>query len=115
MAGKGKIENLQPPWKRGQSGNPSGRPRTLPITNRYATVAELPAPDNLLSALPLSEPEKKEIKTYGDALVLSQFRAGIKGKTDAAKEIGDRLEGKARQAVNHGQHQPSRRNGTSLA
>ena len=81
-------------WKPGQSGNPSGHPRKLPITDRYASVAELPVPDNLLSALELSEPEKGEIKTYGDALALSQFRSGIKGKTDAAREIADRLPGR---------------------
>jgi len=90
---------LHPPWKPGESGNPSGRPRKLPITERYATIAELPVPDYLLTALKLSEAERREIKTYGDALALSQFRAAIKGKTEAAREIADRLEGKARQAV----------------
>ena len=32
-------------------------------------------------------------------MALSQFRAAIKGKTDAAREIADRTEGKARQQV----------------
>ena len=83
----------------GVSGNPSGRPAKQPITDRYAVTADLPAPDYLLAALKLSEAEKPAIKTYGDALALSQFRAGIKGKTDAAREIADRLEGRARQSV----------------
>lgn len=86
-------------WKPGQSGNPTGRPRKLPITDRYATIAELPVPDYLLAALKLSEAEKQEIKTYGDALALNQFRSAIKGKTEAAREIADRLEGRARQAL----------------
>jgi hypothetical protein len=86
-------------WKPGQSGNPSGRPRKLPITDRYGVIAELPVPDYLLTALKLSEAERREIKTYGDALALNQFRAAIKGKTEAAREIADRLEGRARQAV----------------
>ena len=86
-------------WKPGQSGNPSGRPRKLPITDRYASVAELPVPDYLLAALKLSEAEKQEIKTYGDAVALNQFRAAIKGRTEAAREIADRLEGRARQSV----------------
>ena len=76
-----------------------GRPKRLPITDRYAAIADLPALDYLLAALKLSPAEKPAIKTYGDALALSQFRAGIKGKTDAAREIADRLEGRARQAV----------------
>jgi len=83
----------------GQSGNPSGRPKRNPISDRYATIAELSAPDYLLAALKLSDAEKPAIKTYGDALVLSQFRAGIKGKTEPAREIADRLESRARQAV----------------
>lgn len=83
----------------GRSGNPSGRPKKSPISDRYATIAELPCPEYLLAALKLTEAEKPAIKTYGDALVLSQFRAGIKGKTDAAREITDRLEGRARQAM----------------
>jgi Family of unknown function (DUF5681) len=86
-------------WKPGQSGNPSGRPKKLPITDRYASIAELPAPEYLLAALKLSPAERQEIKTYGDALALNQFRAAIKGKTDAAREITDRLEGRARQAL----------------
>ena len=28
------------PWKPGQSGNPSGRPRVKPISDRYAYIAE---------------------------------------------------------------------------
>jgi Family of unknown function (DUF5681) len=99
MAGKGKIENLRPPWKPGESGNVSGRPRRLPISERYAAIAELPVPDYLPGALKLSPAEKKVVKTYGDALALNQFRAAIKGKTDAAREIADRLEGRSRQAV----------------
>ncbi len=83
----------------GRSGNPSGRPKKSPISDRYAAVAELPCPEYLLGALKLTEAEKPAIKTYGDALVLSQFRAGIKGKTDAAREIADRLEGRAAQRV----------------
>ena len=64
----------------GRSGNRSGRPKRNPISERYAAIAELPAPDYLLAALKLSEAEKQEIKTYGDALAPSQFRAGDQGQ-----------------------------------
>jgi hypothetical protein len=37
-----------------------GRPKKPPISGRYATVAELPAPDNLLAALKLSEADQRE-------------------------------------------------------
>ena len=59
-------------------------------------------PDYLPAALKLSEAERQEIMTYGDALALTQFRTGIKGRTDAAREIADRLEGGARQPVEVG-------------
>ena len=59
----------------------------------------MPVPGYLRSALKLSDAEKPAIKTYADALALSQFRAGIKGKTEPAREITDRLEGKPTQAV----------------
>ena len=35
-----KKMELMPAWKPGQSGNPSGRPRTKPISDRYAYIAE---------------------------------------------------------------------------
>lgn len=41
----------------------------------------------------------KEGATYGEAIVLGQARAAIKVKTDAAREIADRFDGKARQPV----------------
>lgn len=34
--------------------------------------------------------------TYRDIVAMGQARAAIKGKTDAAREIADRLEGRAR-------------------
>ena len=36
MAGKGRLENLKPAWKPGESGNPSGRPKNRSISDAYA-------------------------------------------------------------------------------
>jgi hypothetical protein len=38
-------KGLVPAWKPGQSGNPSGRPRTQPISDRYAHIAEEKLPE----------------------------------------------------------------------
>jgi hypothetical protein len=37
-------------------------------------------------------------RTYAELLALAQFRKALKGNTMAAKEVTDRLEGKAREA-----------------
>ena len=84
---KSKAEWLKPyHWPKGISGNPSGRPRK-PMTDAYADVAEQKYP---------GDPKGR---TYAQLAAEGQFNAAIKGKTDAAREIADRLEGKAVQPV----------------
>ena len=78
----------------GQSGNPSGRPSRRLMTERYQGLMEQPLPEELKVALKLQPGA-----TYGDAIVLAQARAALKGKTEAAREITDRVDGKARQQV----------------
>jgi hypothetical protein len=68
------------------SGNPGGRPRK-PITDAYADLAEQKYP---------GDPQGR---TYAQVAAEGQFNAAIKGKTDAAREIADRLEGKAVQPI----------------
>ncbi len=91
MAGHGRIENLRP-WKPGQSGNLSGRPKKRPISDRYAERAEaaLPEEERLKRGLPRGA-------TYGDALAFDQFNAALNGRTEAAREIREAIEGKAAQ------------------
>ena len=96
MVGKGRIENLRPPWKPGESGNPSGRPKSRPISDRYQACAEKRLPEDLRMMLKL-----KKGATYGDAVALAQFRAAIKGKSDAAREVREAIEGKATQRLEH--------------
>jgi hypothetical protein len=79
-------------FKPGQSGNPGGRPRKRPISERYEELAELALPekDRIKQGLP-------ERATYGDALAMIMFKAALEGKTDAAREIREAIEGKTRQ------------------
>jgi Family of unknown function (DUF5681) len=81
---RGRVQNLKP-WQPGQSGNPGGRPRKY-VSEAYEQLAFEPVP-------------KKAGKTYAELLALAQFRKALKGNTMAAKEVTDRLEGKAPQAV----------------
>jgi|HubBroStandDraft_6_1064221.scaffolds.fasta_scaffold275805_1 hypothetical protein len=73
-------------FQKGRSGNPGGRPKTL-ITDAYRRVAKKKYPN---------DPENR---TYAQLVAEGQFRAAIKGKTEAAKEIAERLEGKVPQAT----------------
>ncbi len=93
MAGKGRIENLKP-WKPGESGNLSGRPKMRPISDRYAERAEtaLPEEERIKRGLPRGA-------TYGDALAFDQFNAALNGRTEAAREIREAIEGKAAQRI----------------
>lgn len=77
-------------WKPGQSGNPGGRPRKKPISDRYEMLAEILLEEDV--RLMLKMPKGS---TYGDAAALQQFRAAIKGETSAIKEIREAIEGKS--------------------
>jgi hypothetical protein len=55
------------------------------ITERYEELA-------------LQVPPGKK-RTYAELLAEAQFKKALKGNTMAAKEVTDRLEGKAREAV----------------
>ena len=75
------LKNLQP-FKKGQSGNPGGRPRKS-ISIAYTELADEKVPGD------------KHGRTYVQLLALAQYHAAIKGKTDAAREIANRIEGPA--------------------
>ena len=75
------LKNLRP-WQKGESGNPGGRPRK-PISDAYADLAEHPFPGD------------KHGRTYAQRLAEAQFRAAINGRTEAAREIANRIEGPA--------------------
>lgn len=89
------LANLMPAWPRGVSGNPGGRPRQL-ITDEYRKLADLDIPAELRRKLRIP---KDAVLTFAQAVALSQFSAAIRGRTDASKEVTDRLEGKAKQEV----------------
>jgi hypothetical protein len=74
-------------WPKGKSGNPGGRPRKV-ITEAYAALASRICPFD----------EQK--RTWSDVLAEGQFKAALEGNTNAAREIADRLEGKALQSLN---------------
>jgi hypothetical protein len=79
-------------FKPGMSGNPGGRPKKRPISERYEELAELELPkkDRIKHGLP-------EGATYGDALAIVMFKSALEGNPSAAREIREAIEGKTAQ------------------
>jgi uncharacterized protein DUF5681 len=90
MPGRGRIENLRPPWKPGESGNPSGRPKKRPLSSTYVEFAERRVPDKFRRSLGLPENA-----TFADAITQALFLSAINGNVPAARELREATEGKA--------------------
>ena len=75
------------PWQPGQSGNPGGRPKKLPITDALRELVDK-------GAVP-----QKKAATLAGQLAQQLVRAALKGKMAPLVEVIDRIEGKARQRI----------------
>ena len=85
---------LRPPWKPGESGNLSGRPKRKPLTDAYAALLDKPITPDMARQLKLDEST-----TYAQVIAMSLVREAVKGKVQAAAEVADRVEGKITQPV----------------
>jgi Family of unknown function (DUF5681) len=74
-------------WKKGQSGNPSGRPKSKTLSDAYRNKLEEPVPND------------PEGRTWAELIAEAQVRDAVRGNVQAAREIADRTEGRARQAI----------------
>jgi hypothetical protein len=74
-------------WKKGQSGNPSGRPKSKTLSDAYRMKLEEPVPND------------PEGRTWAELIAEAQIRDAVRGNVQAAREIADRTEGRARQAI----------------
>jgi hypothetical protein len=88
---RGRIGNLKP-WKRGQSGNPGGRPKRKPITEAYAQMLEDPELCKQIAQAVVMQILK------GNAQVLKEFTDRVEGKVAERTEVsgpeGGAIEGK---------------------
>ncbi|MGH9847770.1 MAG: DUF5681 domain-containing protein, partial [Blastocatellia bacterium] len=71
---------------KGQSGNPAGRPKTRTLSEAYRQWLAEPMPDG-------------SGRTYADAVAAMLCAEAAKGNVNAARELADRTEGKARQML----------------
>ena len=74
-------------WKKGQSGNPSGRPKSKTLSDAYKSKLEELVPND------------SEGRTWAELIAEAQVRDAVRGNVQAAREIADRTEGRARQAI----------------
>jgi len=74
-------------WKKGQSGNPAGRPKSKTLSNAYKNKLEEAVPND------------PEGRTWAELIAEAQVRDAVRGNVQAAREIADRTEGKPRQAI----------------
>lgn len=74
-------------WKKGVSGNPSGRPKSKTLSDAYKHKLEEIVPNDA------------EERTWAELIAEGQIRDAVKGNVQAAREIADRTEGRARQAI----------------
>jgi hypothetical protein len=74
-------------WKKGQSGNPSGRPKSKTLSDAYKCKLEELVPNDPGG------------RTWAEIIAEAQIRDAVRGNVQAAREIADRTEGRARQAI----------------
>jgi hypothetical protein len=87
---KRRLSNLTP-WKPGQSGNPSGRPKRTPYAEAYLKIADLRVGDLRV----------RKTDTVPDAIAKAMAREGIRGRVRAAVEVANRTEGTPTQSLQH--------------
>jgi len=74
-------------FKKGQSGNPGGRPKSAPMSDAAREV---------LAKLVPGDPEGR---TYAQAIAQKLADKALSGDLRAAQELADRAEGRAQQSV----------------
>jgi hypothetical protein len=94
-----RADNLKP-WKPGQSGNPGGRPKKLPVTAYIVDQLEKPIPAAMRAKLP---PMFRELygdeATFGQMLAFTVISQAASGDMRAMTTVLDRAEGKVKQSL----------------
>lgn len=100
MAHKRNTSGLKP-WKPGQSGNPSGRPKTKPITDEYFRLADQPIPEKLRKKLAKKwDVAIRDGATYSEVNAIMRYLNAFEpGGHTSSKEIRESIEGKAPERI----------------
>ena len=83
-SGSGKVTNLKS-WKKGQSGNPAGRPK------KEDCLTSL-----MREELEKVDPKDAEKRTHKELIVVATIRLAKEGNSTALKEVWERMDGKVK-------------------
>ncbi len=83
----GKKSNLKS-WKKGQSGNPKGRPKKADCLTSL-----------LKEEIEKVDPRDRHKRTYRELIVIATMRLAMKGNAAALREVWDRMDGKVKDEV----------------
>ena len=98
MNPNGTRKNLRPAWRKGEpSPNPSGRPKRLPISDTYESLADEPIPDSVRKILKQNGVTLEPGMTFAQALAMRIWMRALSGDQTAAKELRESMEGKSAQ------------------
>jgi hypothetical protein len=98
---RGNLNNLIPhQFKPGESGNPGGRPKKLPITDYIFDQLEKPIPAAMKAKLaPAFAEVFGENATVGEMLAFKLIAQAAKGNMQAMNTIMNRVEGRVSEKV----------------
>ncbi len=97
----GNVSNLVPhQFRKGQSGNPGGRPKTLPITDHLINQLGKPIPASMRAKLsPIFTELYGDDATFAEMLAFRLIADAANGDVKALKLVLDRVEGKVAQKM----------------
>ena len=84
---RGNKSNLKP-WRKGQSGNPKGRPRKADCLTSL-----------LKEEIEKVDPKDKHKRTYMELIVIATMRLAMQGNAAALRGVWDRMDGKVKDEV----------------
>jgi hypothetical protein len=83
---KRRLANLKP-WRKGESGNPAGRPKSVTLSEAYRIALAQPFPDD------------PQGRTYAEIIAEKLVMNAATGEVSSAREIADRTEGRPKQML----------------
>lgn len=102
---KKSLQNLKPPWKPGETGNPTGGPTGPKLKTIAQEIGEQDAPIKIIRKLQKAGIEVTDKRIAKVMMLAGAYRA-MNGDNTAWKEYNDRHDGKAAQPLTGSKGEP---------